>query len=180
MQAVTKAEFPLLFAVIHNMESKARATGLCFHRSVAMLLDMPIAAELCIGTLKCATPEELAANPILSPTPFIHCWIEYGTKLFAPTTYEAAGGYIMVMDRDEYYAKNGVRDVHRLNRYTVKKLADKHRLRPHLRNSSPLEEGTHFASIFLEAADVFWTISDRGGIVPIEALIETLKELPCS
>src|SRR5262245_50344568 len=64
--------------------------GPCFHRSVALLMDMP-RGKLAIGTLRAARPEELEHTPNASLVPFIHCWVELEGYVLAPTTVERAG-----------------------------------------------------------------------------------------
>lgn len=165
-----KKELPLLWSVINNMESKHIANGLCFHRSVALILEIPVAAELCMGVLRAATEEERKTIPDASPEPFIHCWVEYGGNVIAPTTYEAFGGKILPMERISYYTKNGIVEgtVHRLPRPIVKKLARKYNVVQHLRSLKPLSNGAKFASIFLDAANIPYRINERGGIIPLK------------
>lgn len=165
-----RKHFPILSNVILNMGSLDGRTGLCFHRSVALLLDVAAPGNLCMGTHRAATPEELVSIPRASAEPFIHCWVEYrrGDQdlVVAPSAYEAMGNRITPMDRDSYYAINGTRNVCRLNRSKIKALVREHDLVPHLRSCRPLKPGQSFAPIFMDAAGVSWKVSDRGGIIP--------------
>lgn len=68
-------------AVTHLMGSSCGGT--CFFRSAALVLDVP-GTELWFGVLAGASAEELVANPLASPTPFIHSWVQYGETVYSP------------------------------------------------------------------------------------------------
>lgn len=110
-----------LASVVFQMGSGRSDSGLCFHRSAALVLDLPW-GDLCIGTLKGATVFQRAADPRVSPTPFIHAWVERGEVLYAPTLIEEHGG-LTEIERFEYYRFNAVRDVYRMPRAEVLRLA---------------------------------------------------------
>jgi hypothetical protein len=116
--------FPLLAAVATDLVPAAPTSGLCFHRAAALALDLP-AAQLCVGTLRAATAEEIEAEPRASRVPFLHAWVERGAAVYAPTLLEQHGD-LRPIPRADYYEANGIRHVHRLNRRDIKRLAARH------------------------------------------------------
>jgi hypothetical protein len=99
--------------------------GMCFHRSVALCLDLP-GSSVVVGTLRAATPEERIGHEERSPVPFIHAWVEFEDKLMAPTTIEERGGLVFVRPED-YYRICGVRDIRSLTRSAmVEHVVDRH------------------------------------------------------
>lgn len=136
--------------------------GLCIHLSAALVMDVP-GSMLCAGTFNAATPEQAATIPAASPVPFIHAWAEYRGKIFAPTLIKRLGGLFPV-DAQEYFAINGARDIHRLARPELLRLAKAIGLSAHLRLGKPAKHSvgvTILKAMGLETAD-----DGNGGIVP--------------
>lgn len=140
--------------------------GMCFHRSVGLVLDIPI-AKLCVGTFRGATPEELKHFPNYSDVPFIHCWVEIGKSVYAPTTIEHLGR-LTPFNREEYYHLNEAKDVRYMSRATLLRLSREHGLAQHLLDFSPLKGDSKFASVILDELGVSYALTDRGGLVPGE------------
>jgi hypothetical protein len=141
--------------------------GNCFHLSAALLLDLPH-GDLCIGTLRGATPEEAEHIPNASPVPFIHCWVEQGARLFAPTTIKAAGGVLYAYPRDHYYERNGIApaSVHRLNRAGIKRLARTHGWSKAVPFGNGLMLAEPLGTTLLAAMGVAHEVNDDQGVVP--------------
>lgn len=146
---------PTNFPTLMQARSLVGVGGSCFHQATALLLDFP-SGMLCVGTLEG------------DGDPFIHAWIERGEALYAPTTIDAAGGILAVIDRAYYYLTNGVRDVHRMNRAGLKGLAVRHgwlRVRP-FGNGDMLSEP--LGTTLLRALGVPYRIDPTtGGVVPV-------------
>lgn len=158
-------KFPHLSRAL-DLEPTAPGHGLCFHRAVALVLDEP-RARIAIGTLKAATPEQLAKDPDLSTVPFVHCWTELGSDtVVAPTTYEAAGKRLYAMPKAAYYEINAVRDVYYLSRAQVLRLAREHGWSNYIRKAKPSRLPKPLGATLLEAAGVPHTVCDEGGVIP--------------
>lgn len=164
-------QFPTLMKVIRFMESPNTASGLCFHRSAALLMDLSW-GHLCVGTLE-GDPVAAAQDPLNSPTPFIHGWVEQGDTLFAPTTIDQMQG-LAAFPREHYYARNGVRDVRSINRNALKKLALQHGWNKRDRFGEGRGE-TSLGRVLLDHMGVPYAVSGRGGVVPPE--YATAKEI---
>jgi hypothetical protein len=138
--------------------------GMCFHRSVAMVLDWP-AARLALGVVRAATEDEIAANPNVSRVPFIHAWVEAGGQVFPPTLIEQFGG-VPPQGKLSYYRVNGIEaaKVRVMPRFEVLKLAKANGWIPHLRDHAPLE--TSFGAVLLDAAGIAWKENGIGGVIP--------------
>jgi len=115
---------PLLSSVIGHRRAPDGG-NLCFHRAAALVLDLP-SGFVCIGTVRAASPEELEANPDASPVPFLHAWVEVAGSVYSPTLMDFHGGQLMPIAKRTYYRENGIRDVYRMNRRDLKRLADEH------------------------------------------------------
>jgi hypothetical protein len=139
--------------------------GMCFHRSIGLVLDVP-QARLMVGTFRAATPEECAANPLFSPVPFIHCWTMIGNKIYAPTTYEGHGHRLVPMDPEAYYERNGARDIVGMNRATVLRLSKKYGLAQHLVYFTPLKGQARFADVILDELGISHVTHKNGGVIP--------------
>jgi hypothetical protein len=144
----------------------APGKGLCFHRAVGFVIDIP-RAELVIGTVRGASPEELAVNPNASPIAFIHAWVELAGAVIAPTTMEAMGMRIVPMKRQSYYEANGITDTTVRSREWVRLVARQHGLDKHLRYHKPIPNGGSFAAILLSEAGVRYRNVD-GAALPGE------------
>jgi hypothetical protein len=142
----------------------ATGRGLCFHRAVALCLDLPGSAVV-LATLRASTDEELLENPDRSPVPFIHAWVEYLDRVLAPTTIEEVGG-LAGMDPTQYYALNGATDMRRLPRATVKRLVDKEMLDQLLYGIEPRRRG-YLVNTILTAAGIKFKTNYLGGVLPL-------------
>lgn len=114
--------------------------GLCFHRSMALLMDFK-EGELVVGTTRAATKEELRTMPNASKVPFIHCWVEIGDAVFAPTTVERTGGKLVSFRRESYYEMNGSKVLGRLGYEDLMEVAQNTGLVGHLRYGLPMVDG---------------------------------------
>jgi hypothetical protein len=138
---------------------------MCFHRSVALCLDLP-GSSLVVATLRAATAEEQVGHPERSPVPFIHAWVEFQDKLMAPSTIEQMGG-LVYMRPENYYQINGARDIRRLPRRTVANhVADPYVMRQLLHGIQPPISG-YLVARLLDAAGVKYLVSPSGGILPM-------------
>lgn len=153
------------------LEPLVTGKGMCIHRSVALVLDIP-RFVLCAGTFRAATPEEIIqvrreTGQEPSKVPFIHVWCEMGENaVIAPTTFERWGNKLIPMRKDEYYELNGIRDVHRMNRAKLLKLSKEYGLRNHIMKQTPLKGGASFGFTILDNMGVQYTVGDDGGLVP--------------
>jgi hypothetical protein len=138
--------------------------GMCFHRSIALCLDLPM-SELIVATLRAATAEERAKHPEYSDVPFFHAWVEWQGNLLAPTTIELRGGQLLPMNPQEYYALNGVTDIKRLTREFVEDFCDNLILN-HLRYGHRVPHGYVVDRLF-GAIRTRYKLSDRGGVIPL-------------
>jgi hypothetical protein len=141
--------------------------GMCFHRSVALCLDLP-GSSIVVATLRAATPEEQAQNPTLnlSKVPFIHAWVEFNGAVIPPSYIERAGGLILVRPRD-YYETNGARDIRRLPRSAlVNHVVDERITRELLYGIHPGIPG-YLVGRLLNAVGVKYLVTPQGGVIPI-------------
>ncbi len=138
--------------------------GLCFHWSTALCLDIA-GSEIVIGTLAGATVEEAIANPNATFDPFLHAWVEYHGRVFAPTTIKVFGG-LSPMNRAEYYATNGIADTLRLSQSQLLEAFKGLGLVAHLTRRAPLRKGVRFVPRLLAKAGVAWMDDGAGGVVP--------------
>jgi hypothetical protein len=161
MIPVPNKDLPYLSATMNLVSTTGRR--LCFHRAVALCLDLP-GSEVVLGTVQAATPEEHAANPETSTEPFIHAWVEAQGVLMSPTTIEAANGYLGFMVPEHYYHVNGVTDIRRVTRHAIRRMCDK-TIRDHLLYGTPTPSG-YLVSHLLAAGGVKYKLSPLGGVLP--------------
>lgn len=148
--------------------------GMCFHRAVALCLDIP-GSSVVVGTLRAATPEERIGHPERSTTPHLHAWVEFEGKLMAPTTIEANGGLVFVRPQ-EYYQICGATNIRRLSRSALtERVVDRHINRELLFGIRPLQPG-YLVSRLLDAVGVKYIISPAGGVLPIGAKMEAAND----
>lgn len=156
---MTTLELPTLSAAMELSGPR----GMCFHRSIALCLDLP-SSWLIVAKLRAATPEEQKRIPNASPVPFFHSWVELNDVIYAPTTIEVMGG-LKPMPRNDYYTLNGVSDVRYLSHKKVKtKIADRLILN-HLNFGTPIPPGYLVEKLF-EAAQLKYKVSEQGGVIP--------------
>jgi hypothetical protein len=141
--------------------------GLCVHRSAALCYDLP-GSQLVFGTFTAATSEQREAMPEASDCAFIHAWVEYKGRVYAPTTIEHFGG-LVGMDKVGYYKVNGA---HNMRRMTRRHLVALFRLTPELLEQlqfgiMPARHGL-LVDTLLKAAKVSYRVSADGGLVPME------------
>lgn len=148
-----------------KLKSASTRSGMCFHRSVALCIDLP-GSSVVVGTLRAATPEERQGHPERSDTPFIHAWVEFQDKLMAPTTIESQGGLVF-MRPQEYYSINGARDIRRLSRDgVVNHVADEYVMRELLFGIHPGIPG-YLVGRLLNAVGVKYLVTPHGGVIPM-------------
>jgi len=148
--------------------------GMCFHRAVALCLDLP-GSSVVVGTLRAATPEEQVGHPERSKVPFIHAWVEFQDKLMAPTTIEQMGGLVFIRPQ-EYYQVNGARDIRRLPRSAVANhVADQRVMRELLYGIHPGIPG-YLVGRLLDAVGVKYLVTPQGGVIPMASATEEDKK----
>lgn len=139
--------------------------GMCFHRSVALCMDVPT-SKLALATFRAATAEEQAADPNVSPVPFIHCFVIDGSIVLAPSTLERFDGELRPMRLSDYLKINGATRFELVRRADLLKLGRKHGYREHLLYHRPLLGDASFAGSLLDAAGIEWEVTPEGGVVP--------------
>lgn len=144
--------------------------GMCIHRSVALVLDVP-RSELVFGVFNnFATPEEaaeiIANGQLPSREPFVHAWMEHQGVVFAPTTIERMNGELIPQHRRGYYDINKATRIKRLGRGVVQALVQQYDFLPVLRGERLPHNGVSFGTVFLDAANVKWKASADGGVIP--------------
>ena len=140
--------------------------GSCVVRNIALALDLR-AGVVTFGTIRAATDEEAAKiGPRASREPFIHCWIELGGNVLAPTTIERTGGLVLPMRRESYYDINGIRDVRPVPRAAFDAIARRYRLSAALRHGSKRVGHGDIAEALLAAAGVRYVLGPDRGLLP--------------
>lgn len=140
--------------------------GLCIHRSAGFVLDTP-GSNLFFGVFRAASPEEREDDPHASPEPFIHCWAEYQGAVYAPTTIERMGGKLVPYDRVEYYAVNGITNIHSISRPKLLRISAEIGLSAHLRLGRPTRNQVSVGGTLLDAAGMPYRVNSKGGVLPI-------------
>jgi hypothetical protein len=164
MKIKTDLYVPHLQAVFGS-KGLGGARGACFYRTAALVIDQPW-WTLCIGTLPGATKEEFLLDHGKSPTPFIHCWVEYGDDLCSPSSIENEEYGLFKYSKSNYYAVNKVRDVYRIEGEQVVEMAYDYKWHEFFIDGAPVS-GPSIPAVLLEAAEVPHKISERNGIVPV-------------
>lgn len=136
--------------------------GMCFHRSMALCLDLE-GSFLVIGTLRAATKKELLENPERSKVRFYHAWVEYEGLLLSPTTIEEAKGLPLIRPKD-YYEVNKVHNPRYLPHSMVKDIADPPIL-AHLKLGHRLSTG-YLVNRLFQVAGLEYRLSEQGGVIP--------------
>lgn len=139
--------------------------GSCVLRSIALALDLRLAV-ITFGTIRAATDEEAETIPNASREPFIHCWIEVGDKVLAPTTIERVGGLLLPMKRTAYYETNGVSDVCPVPRASFDAIARRFRLSSALRHGKQRAGDGEITALLLAAAGVRYVLGEHRGLLP--------------
>lgn len=138
--------------------------GMCFHKTVGFVLDVPM-AKLFVGTFRAATPEEIAEHPELSPEPFIHCWPQVGNVVFG-LNYISGSFTIPRFPQAAYYQQNGATNVVSMSRARLIQLSRQYGLARHLLYHDDLVGDAKFGSVILDELGVNHVISERGGLIP--------------
>jgi hypothetical protein len=129
------------------------------------MLDLP-GATLVYGIVKASTPEELAKCSKSSPVPFIHAWVEYQGKVFAPTLIERFG-FLNSISKDAYYATNGVTTTWRLEQPAFQAVAKRFKLASAFKHGSVRPGKGEVTEAFLNAAKVRYKLSERRTVLPL-------------
>jgi hypothetical protein len=158
-------ELRYLHAAMHY---KGTANNACVQWSMGLALDMK-RAVVTFGTLRAATPDEVASIPGASLVPFIHCWVEVGEIVYAPTTLERSGGVLVPFDRADYYDRNGVSDVRHVLREAFDDIAHRYRLTSALKHLSPRFGSSAVAGELLRAAGVQYVLDEHRALLPIDS-----------
>lgn len=140
----------------------------CVQRSVALALDLR-GSVVTFGTLRAATPEQIEAGEVpanASRVPFIHCWVERGDTLYAPTTVERTGGCLVPMKREAYYELNGARDVRRVPLHDFRRIARRFGLSAALKHKSQRFGDGKVTEALLDAAGVRYVLSENRSLLP--------------
>lgn len=138
--------------------------GRCFHWSAALCLDLK-ESDIVIGTVKAATLDEALSIPMATQERFIHAWVEVGDSVLAPTLIPL-NGILSPMQRDFYYAENGIEDVRRLTRADLLKAFRGYNLIAHLTQGHRFRNDVSFVGHLLDQAGVEWTRNASGGAIP--------------
>jgi hypothetical protein len=138
--------------------------GMCFHRSVALCLDLP-GSEVVIATFRAATPEEAARIPNASDVPFLHAWVEWEGKVFAPTLIESHG--LIAQPPEGYHRVNGAKNIRRVSRRAIRKhVADKFVLNQLTGAPGPQPYHGYLVDRLLAAAGIKHIVERDGGVLP--------------
>jgi hypothetical protein len=144
----------------------AAGNGSCFHRAVALCLDMP-RVRIAIGTVRAATADERRSIPNASTVPFIHAWCELGKDtVYTPTLVERWDGLIP-FDREQYYHFNGVSNVHHVSRKRVMDLAKLHSWSSHILRDKPRKLVPTLGQVILEASGIPHMVNEDRGVTPL-------------
>jgi hypothetical protein len=141
----------------------------CIQWAAALALDLR-QGLLTFGTTRAATPEELVSIPGASPVPFIHAWVEIGQTLYAPTTLARTDWWLVPFDRDDYYTRNGVTDVHRLARARFEAIVKRWGLAAALKHGAARAGSGQLADALLQAAGVRYVVGEGRGVLPAPKL----------
>lgn len=146
-----------------KLESE-RDLGLCFHRSAALCFDLPHSL-LVVGTLAGVTEADNAPE-WASREPFIHCWVEWSGKVFAPTTIEHFGR-LQAMDKTGYYNINGATNISRIPRSKLLQIFKREpRLLLELQLGLAPEKVGLLVDSICKAAKVAVRYNKDGGVLP--------------
>jgi hypothetical protein len=159
---------PHLWQALH-MASIIPASGMCFHRSVALCLDMaPL--KVVMGTLRAATLDEREAINGASEIPFIHCWTELANgDVIAPTTLNVTEGNLLLYPRAEYYGHNGVKDTYTITRREIRELSWQYGWGKAFLSGVSTWDFPLLATVLLGYAELPYKVSSDGGIIPLDA-----------
>lgn len=141
-----------------------KSKGECFYRSVALVLDKP-AWALTVGTLPGVSKEVYLANTNQSPTPFLHCWVEFNDCLLLPTRIERDGNELKVYGIEDYYRRNRVQNAYHISGRRTMELAKTNGWYGFFLTGER-HAGSPIAETVLAEARVAYTMSSRGGFVP--------------
>jgi len=137
----------------------------CVQRAAALMLDLT-GATLVFGVLRAATAEERERiGPSASPVPFIHAWVEYRGKLYAPTLVETFGE-LRALPVEVYYGANGITRTWRLEHKAYMQIARRYRLSAAFKHRSARAGDGEVADALLRAAGVKYVLSERRTILP--------------
>ena len=143
-------------------------SGMCFHRSLALVYDWPD-AEVVVGIHRAATPQEQERIPNASKVPFVHVWVERNGEVYAPSAIERDGNRLRPMNLASYYAINGTTVIGRLTLAQIKKAAAGTGLVRHLRYGEKLAVKTAVGDIVMKAIGVDYGITAWGSVVPADS-----------
>jgi hypothetical protein len=142
--------------------------NLCVQWSVALALDVR-QGILTFGTLRAATDEEAEVIENASREPFIHCWVEVGETVLAPTTAKRTGGVLVPFRKDSYYEMNRARDVKHVPRRVFDDIVRKHGVYAALRHNLPRFGSGKITEDLLAAAGVRYRVSgENRSLLPLE------------
>lgn len=161
---IDRRKHPHLYGCLTNFTGGLNGKGNCFHRSTALVLDLPH-SKVVMGTFRAATPEEHAADPRVSLVPFIHCWVEVGGYALPPTLIESMGELVR-MPVKAYRDVNDARDIYTISRADILKLSGKHGISSYLRRGTPLKGGP-LGDILLAFAGVPHQITQDSSVLPL-------------
>jgi hypothetical protein len=151
-----------------SLSGTVPGTGTCFHRSAALMLDLPADAVMVFGVLRAATPEEIEKMPNASPVPFIHSWVEFRGMLLAPTTMERTGGELRPMPLEDYYTVNAITRTWRLTSTPFQQVARRFKLSAAFKHGSARAGKGEIIDALLQAAGVRYKLSERRTVLPVD------------
>lgn len=156
-------ELPHLAAALGYRSSTGANS--CVQRAAALMLDLT-GATMVFGVVRAATPEEQASiGPKASPVPFIHAWVEYRGKLYAPTLVERFGD-LRPFPIDVYYSANGVTRTWKLEHKAFMQIARRYSLSAAFRHQSERAGRGDVTDAILRAAGVKYVLSARRTLLP--------------
>jgi hypothetical protein len=158
-------------ARMRNLEGAINLTGprgMCFHRSVAFVLDVP-QATLMVGTIPAPPPEILKENSEFSDVDFIHAWPEVAGFVFPPSWMEKSGT-MRATSKLAYYSEHQPYDIKQMSRFDLKKLAEEWGFSKHFSRFTPLKDNASFGGVIMNALGIEYTVTSDGGVVPNESV----------
>lgn len=144
--------FRHLGSSIRNFD--ADGLGNCFQRSVALVMDWPV-AKLVIGTM---THDE---------GDYLHCWVQASDVDYDPSRFEDHGE-LLAFDRDVYRTSHKARDVHVIPRKFVMDFAKEGGLSAWMlkRDVPDHRFDGVMGEVLLQRLGIPFRVGDDGGLFP--------------
>lgn len=140
--------------------------GNCIQRSAALALDLG-GSEIVFATFRAASAADIAKDPRVSRTAFIHAWVEWRGWAYSPTTLERTNMLLVPWDREAYRTVNGARDVRVLPRDAFERIARRFRLSAAFRYGRARAGHGELADALLNAAGVRYRVGEGRAVLPV-------------